>query len=213
MLHEREMRAIQTHVCSNSDAPGATMRSLLLIAASVIHVGFRLAYFFYIGLTLKWRHARDDEASYSDWLRFKKEASFILNVDGLTLGLVTVLSAASLKLPMSFEWTVVMGIILICAGIGVKLAAYRVVGDKGYYWYNFFCGDHEREYTARGVYRYLDNPMYTFGYLHAFGFPLVFRSLWGLVFALFDWLIILAFHYYFERPHTTFHREREMRLN
>ena len=137
---------------------------------------------------------------------------FILNVDGLTLGAVIVLSAASLQLSLSFQWTLVIGIILICSGIGVKLAAYRIVGAKGYYWYNFFCGDEERLYAARGVYRYLDNPMYTLGYLHAFGFALAFRSLWGLVFAFFDLAVIWAFHFCFESPHTTLHREREMSL-
>lgn len=192
------------------------MRSLLFVTASVIHVGFRLAYFFYIGLTLKSQHLKkekNDQDSYSEWQRFKKKASLILNVDGLTLGLVIVLSAASLQLPLSFTWTLVIGIILICAGIGVKMAAYRIVGEKGYYWHNFFCGDDERQYAARGVYKYLDNPMYTLGYLHAFGFALVFRSLWGLVFALFDWMVILAFYFYFESPHTTYHRDREMSLN
>lgn len=191
------------------------MRGLLLIAVSAVHVGFRLAYFFYVGLILRSRHHRQETSrdAYGEWLRFKKKAAFILNVDGLTLGMAAMLSFASLQVPLSFWWTLGIGIVLICSGIGVKVAAYRVVGIKGYYWYNFFCGDDERHYEARGVYKYLDNPMYTLGYLHAVGFAVVCRSSWGLLLAVFDWLVILAFHYYFEGPHTIYHRERELSLN
>jgi len=165
-----------------------------------------MAYFLYIGLTLSRRQEKED--SYDEWLRFKKRASLIINADGLTLFLVMVFSATSLQLPASFKWTFAIGTILSVVGVGVKLAAYRVVGAKGYYWYNFFCDGDEREYAARGVYKYMDNPMYTLGYLHAFGLALIFRSLWGLAFSLFDWAVIWAFYYYFESQHTRFHREQ-----
>ncbi|HSB08055.1 MAG TPA: PEMT/PEM2 methyltransferase family protein [Blastocatellia bacterium] len=191
------------------------MQSALLIIASVIHAAFRLAYFFYIGLTLNAQYLQQAPRTGDacrEWLRFKKKASFILNADGLTLGIVAVLGAGTLPLHVSFVWTLVVGIALICAGVGVKVSAYRVVGIKGYYWYNFFCSDGEREYVATGIYKYLDNPMYTLGYLHAFGFALVFRSTWGLVFAAFDVLVLWAFHFAFERPHTIFYRDEMMRL-
>jgi protein-S-isoprenylcysteine O-methyltransferase Ste14 len=56
--------------------------------------------------------------------------------------------------------------------------------------------------VAKGIYKYLKNPMYGLGYMHAFGFALLFLSFWGLVFALFDWIIVWAFYFVFERPHT-----------
>jgi len=191
------------------------MRTYALIAASIIHAAFRLAYFLYIGLTLKAQRSRGtlgNDDNYGDWLSFKKKASFILNVDGLTLAIVAVLSAGSLPIPASFTWNLVFGIPLICVGVAVKVAAYRVVGIKGYYWYNFFCSEGKREYVARGIYQYLDNPMYTLGYLHAFGFAIVFRSMWGLLFAGFDVLVLWAFHLCFERPHTRFYRDQTLKF-
>jgi protein-S-isoprenylcysteine O-methyltransferase Ste14 len=191
------------------------MKHALLVIASLLHAGLRLAYFFYIGLKLRARYSGDSvaaTAAHEEWLRFKRKAAFVLNADGLTLGAVAVLSAESLPVRASFFWTLIAGMLLICAGVAVKVAAYRVVGTKGYYWYNFFCRDDQREYVARGVYKYLDNPMYTLGYLHAFGFALVFRSLWGLIFAAFDVLVLRAFHFCFERPHTAFHLRRAMSL-
>lgn len=187
----------------------------LLIVASGIHAAFRLAYFIYIGMRLQARqssatHATEDP--YQEWLRFKRKASFILNADGLTLVIVVLLSAGTLPVHASIVWTTVVGFVLMCAGVVVKLAAYRVVGSKGYYWYNFFCDDDKRRYVTRGVYKYLDNPMYTLGYLHAFGFALTFRSLWGLVFALFDVMVLWVFHLRFERPHTCLYRAEEMKL-
>jgi protein-S-isoprenylcysteine O-methyltransferase Ste14 len=191
------------------------MRNGLLVLASVIHVSFRLAYFFYIGLTLKSKYSTEKQParnSHDEWLRFKRKAAFILNADGLTFGLATVLSAGSLPLQASFAWTLVTGVVLVCAGVAVKVSAYRVLGVRGYYWYNFFCRDDQREYVAKGVYKYLDNPMYTLGYLHAFGFALVFRSMWGLVFALFDVIVLWVFHSYVEKPHTALHRQEVMRI-
>jgi protein-S-isoprenylcysteine O-methyltransferase Ste14 len=85
------------------------------------------------------------------------------------------------------------------------MSAYRAIGVKGYYWYNFFCAREDREYVAKGIYKYLDNPMYGLGYLHAFGFPLLFLSFYGLVFALFDWIVIWAFYFIFERSSTVYY--------
>ena len=191
------------------------MRSIPLIGASAVHVGFRLAYFFYIGMRLRAQVSNPrppGEQPHSAWLGFKRKASIILNADGVSLVAVVLLSAGSLSLQASRSLTTVIGLVLICAGVAVKAAAYRVVGIKGYYWYNFFCGHSEREYLSRGVYKYLDNPMYTVGYLHAFGFALLFRSAWGLLFALFDVLVLWAFHTCFEKPHTRLYREEIVRL-
>jgi protein-S-isoprenylcysteine O-methyltransferase Ste14 len=182
--------------------------TLLLLLAGAVHIIFRLSYFFYIGFSL--REASLDrkdsnDGQYAKWLKFKKRAAFILNADGVTLALVIALSLNSIAGNAGSVYLRITGAALIIIGIGVKRSAYRVTGARGYYWYNFFCGDEEREYVSRGVYRYLNNPMYGPGYLHALGFPLLFLSFWGLVLALFDWVVIWAFYFLFERPHTLNH--------
>jgi protein-S-isoprenylcysteine O-methyltransferase Ste14 len=186
-----------------------TEPSLLLILMGVVHLSFRLSYVFFIGFRL--RAAQSDRTSnndeqYAKWLRFKKQAMFILNGDGVTLAFVIALSLNSITGSAHLVYLRIIGALFIIIGIGVKRSAYRVTGDKGYYWYNFFCADEEREYIATGVYKYLNNPMYGLGYLHAVGFPLLFLSFWGLVLALFAWLAVWAFYVLFERPHTHYYR-------
>jgi len=179
--------------------------SLLLIPAAAMHLAFRLAYYFYVGHALKaaqFNHAGSNEARYSEWLKFKSRAAFILNADGVTLALVIAASLSTISASFDLTWLKVTGALLVLVGIGVKTSAYRVIGLKGYYWYNFFCIEQEREYVAKGIYKYLKNPMYGLGYMHAFGFALMFLSFWGLVFALFDWIVVWAFYFVFERPHT-----------
>lgn len=185
-----------------------------VIAASAAHVAFRLAYFFYIGFTLRSAHSDQNKRranTYEEWLRFKNKASFIINGDALLLALIILLSIGSLPPLIQYGHTMIVGLALACVGITVKLEAYRLVGEKGYYWYNFFCSVEEREYTPRGIYRYLDNPMYGVGYLHAFGLALIFRSVWGIIFALFDWGVIWAFYFFFERSHTLRNRNSARR--
>jgi len=189
------------------------MLKALLIAMSIIHTAFRLAYFFYIGFTLRATASRELGVNgRSEWLRFKSKASFILNADGITLMLVVLLSIGSLQIDVPLIWILIAGFLMMAAGVAVKAASYRVVGREGYYWYNFFCEDGEQKYVAKGIYKYIENPMYTLGYLHAFGFALFLRSAWGLCFAAFDVLILWAFHRLFEKPHTERHRLSDLRI-
>jgi protein-S-isoprenylcysteine O-methyltransferase Ste14 len=182
--------------------------TLLLFITGAVHLAFRLAYFFYVGLSLK--RAQSDRTGsiderYDRWLKFKKRAAFILDADGVTLAFVITASLGSLSSAHSLIYLRIIGAAMVVAGIWIKVSAYRVIGVKGYYWYNFFCADEEREYVARGVYKYLSNPMYGPGYLHAVGFPLIFLSFWGLAFAVFDWIVVWAFYFIFERPHTFYY--------
>jgi protein-S-isoprenylcysteine O-methyltransferase Ste14 len=182
----------------------------LAVAAS-LHVAFRLAYLYSIGFALRAgeRHCNDDPGiTFREWLAFKKRTYFVFAGDVVTTGAILVLTADTLGPDIAMIYTLPISIILIVAGIWTKAAAYRVIGDKGFYYYNFFCNDEEREYVSKGIYRYLKNPMYSVGYLHAIGFPLLFRSGVGLAFGFFDWVIIWVFCLAFERSHTSFYRSK-----
>ncbi len=179
-----------------------------LFLTGALYLFFRLAYFFYVGFSLRAAErdrTSDQQMRYANWLRFKKRAAFILDVDGVTLAFVITASLNTITGNGNLIYLRIIGAAFVIIGIAIKVSAYRAIGVKGYYWYNFFCADEEREYVARGIYKYLDNPMYGPGYLHAFGFPLLFLSFWGFLFAAFDWLIVWAFYFIFERPHTFYH--------
>lgn len=188
----------------------------LLVTAIASHLVFRLAYIFYIGLSIRaaQRRTKSDPAiRYARWLRFKKRTSLVFFGDMASTAAILALTAGSLPDYLPYEYALIVGIIFTIIGVAVKIAASRAIGVKGFYYYNFFCNEQDREYHARGIYRSLDNPMYGLGYLHAFGFPLIFCSSWGLVSAAFDWAIIWVFYLVFERPHTASHWLDVIRLD
>ena len=168
-------------------------------------IASRLAYVLWVGNALQ----RQDSEQYftrtaggeAGFRRFRERASWIMRNDAVALILVCVMTRGKLDLPISTALRLVIAAILIIIGLGTKAWAARTLGDEAYYWHNFFV---PREHTAPdppGPYRYLDNPMYTVGYLHAYGLALALASAPGLAVVLFAQVAILAFHYIVEKPH------------
>lgn len=110
------------------------------------------------------------------------------------------------------EAWMMIGVALITVGGYVKWDAYRIIGDRGWYWYNFFCPPQQTDFEVEGVYRYLDNPMYGVGYLPLFGAAFLLLSTGGVLLAAFDTVMIWLFYYFCERPHTVnvLHEEHEV---
>jgi len=90
--------------------------------------------------------------------------------------------------------------LLMVVGGLTKFWAAVTLGDRAYYWYNFFTTE-RAPLNTRGPYRFLKNPMYTVGYLPLYGLALFTMSLPGLVAAVFDQAAILMFHRWVEEPH------------
>ncbi len=165
----------------------------------------RLAYAGGVGWALRQeerRHlfsrARGVEAGFQ---RFRRIASTVMNTDAVSFVVLCLVTRGSLGDATAPIVLVPAGLVLVAAGIGIKLWAARSLGARAYYWYDFFVPESARPPDPPGPYRYLDNPMYTLGYLHAYGFALMCGSAWGLAAAVFDQAAILAFHYLVERPH------------
>lgn len=185
--------------------------TVALAVAVGLHLTARLAYVLQIGMALRAAGrapVAPPEEAHARWLRFRRRAALILNADAVTTALIIAASLDTFPASGDLWWLRVAGAMLVVIGIAVKASAYRAIGEKGYYWYNFFSDDAGRSYVARGIYRHLDNPMYGPGYLHAIGFPLLFLSFWGVVSALVDWLAVWIFYFAFERPHTLRHAGR-----
>jgi protein-S-isoprenylcysteine O-methyltransferase Ste14 len=186
------------------------MERSLIITLTAAHVVFRLLYLFYIGGVLRKRTRQGrDQTQLSDWLQFKERASFILHLDVDFFLAVTVLTSCwggsdcllnGLLVPDAV-WSG-LGAVMLLVGGYAKWDAYRIVGDRGWFWYNFFCAPEQTDYEVEGVYKWFDNPMYGVGYLTLLGFALLMLSSWGLVLAFFDWAVIWIFYYFCERPHT-----------
>jgi protein-S-isoprenylcysteine O-methyltransferase Ste14 len=169
------------------------------------HVASRLAYVVGIGTALtRQRHdqvftRRSGEAA--GFRRFRRLAVFLLNNDAVSFVLLSLATRNTLAPIVSGPIRVSLGVLLVIAGLSVKLWAARTLGPGAYYWENFFIPKPVEPLDPPGPYRYIKNPMYTVGYLHAYGFALVCGSALGLAAAAFDQIAILAFHALVEKPH------------
>ncbi len=169
------------------------------------HLASRLAYVVGIGRALT-RQRRDqaftrrygEEAGFR---RFRRLAGFLLNNDAVSFVLLSLATRNTLAPIATVPVRVAVGVLLVIAGLSVKLWAARTLGPGAYYWENFFISKPLVPLDPPGPYRYIKNPMYTVGYLHAYGFALVCGSALGLVAAAFDQIAILTFHALVEKPH------------
>lgn len=175
------------------------------LAAAAYMVLSRLAYVVGVGVVLvrQDRHQvfTRERGVEEGFRRFRRGASTVMNNDGFALTVLCVVTRGSLPIDIGRGVLVAVGVLFIVVGGGVKLWARERLGVKAYYWYNFFDPQNMKPLDPPGPYRYLNNPMYTVGYLPAYGVALAFASLPGLVAAGFAQAAILVFHQVVERPH------------
>lgn len=173
--------------------------------AMVYMVLSRLAYVVGVGIGLK-RQDRNqaftrERGIDEGFRRFKRGASWVMNNDAAALVLVCVTTRGTLPAGVARDVLIVVGVAFIAIGGGVKAWARDTLGVKAYYWYNFFNPAPIKPLERPGPYRYLDNPMYTVGYLPAYGVAMVLASWPGMVAAAFAQLAIVGFHLIVEKPH------------
>jgi protein-S-isoprenylcysteine O-methyltransferase Ste14 len=169
------------------------------------HVASRLAYAVGVGvaLTQQDRHqvfTRKDGVE-AGFRRFRRLAAIVMNNDVVSLIVLCVVTRGTIVAAPSPTFWAVTGAVFVIVGLWVKFAAARRLGAPSYYWHNFFAPDPARPPLATGPYRYLRNPMYTVGYLPAYGVALLCGSWIGLLAAAFDQIAILTFYFLVEKPH------------
>jgi protein-S-isoprenylcysteine O-methyltransferase Ste14 len=122
-----------------------------------------------------------------------------MNNDAFTFGILCFVSRNSFMVP-NLELLRTLGILLIVIGGLIKFWAAILLKD-GYYWIDFFIPNSKMSRCLKGPYRLLNNPMYTIGYLPAYGIAICLYSWPGLLAACIDQFLILAFNYKIEVPH------------
>ncbi len=177
----------------------------MIWAVLAFHVAARIAYvgFIWVGLVRQqasdwWTRRWGTEGGFA---KFRRGAWFVMLIDGVSFVAVCLVDRGTLPATVPRVPAIVVGVALALLGIGTKLCAAATLGDKAYYWYNFFTPAARVAPAVTGPYRYLRNPMYTVGYLQTYGFALVTGSLAGLAVSLFDQAAILAFYWRVERTH------------
>lgn len=170
-------------------------------------IGAHLAYLLYVGTSLRRAEATGDPVERSHrFERFRAVASLLMAHDTLALGGLTLATRNTLDLPL--VPAVVIGGALGIAGTVCKVWAGRTLGLNGWFWRDFFIAPTPEDARWGGLYRYLDNPMYTVGYVQAWALPMMVRSWHGMIAGLFAHATILVFWWIVERPHARTHYSR-----
>jgi protein-S-isoprenylcysteine O-methyltransferase Ste14 len=161
-------------------------------------VASRVAYVLYVGIALR---RQERSLGVVAFRRFRRVASMLMTNDAV--GLLAACLAGWGTLPGGWPRSVLVasGTLLVIVGIATKLWARATLGADAYYWANFFVETPAVTRVSAGPYRFIRNPMYTVGYLHAYGAALLAASLPGLFAALFAQVVILTFYVLVEKPH------------
>jgi protein-S-isoprenylcysteine O-methyltransferase Ste14 len=174
-------------------------------AVFAAHMAARLAYvgYVWVGLTRQqsdgwWTRRWGIEGGFA---RFRRGASLVMTIDALSFVVACLVGRGTLPAIGPRVAGVVIGVALVLLGVGTKLWAAVTLGDKAYYWYNFFTPAAPVARASAGPYRYLKNPMYTVGYLQTYGLALISGSLAGLIASVCDQAAILVFHWRVESAH------------
>jgi protein-S-isoprenylcysteine O-methyltransferase Ste14 len=174
-------------------------------AVFAAHIAARLAYvgYVWVGLTRQqsgawWTRRWGIEGGFA---RFRRGASLVMAIDAVSFVAVCLVGWRTLPAVPPRAAAIVIGVVLVLLGVGTKLWAAATLGDKAYYWHNFFAPAAPVARASTGPYRYLKNPMYTVGYLQTYGFALITGSLAGLIASVCDQAAILVFHWRVERTH------------
>jgi len=168
-------------------------------------IASRLAYVLFTSIALR---RQERSAAYTrtwgvegGFQRFRRVVSALMVNDVFAFGLLCVVTRDTLEVDAPRVVVIAVGAVLIALGISVKVWAANTLGGDAYYWYNFFSPPRSPHIVLAGPYRFLANPMYTVGYLQAYGFALITGSMAGLWAAAFLHASILAFYFAVEKPH------------
>ncbi|MBI4816669.1 MAG: phosphatidylethanolamine N-methyltransferase family protein [Deltaproteobacteria bacterium] len=96
--------------------------------------------------------------------------------------------------------TTAIGIVFFAIGLVTKIWATMLVGVDIYYYHDMFLGRPTGGFVSSGPYRFLANPMYGVGQLHAYGYGLLTGSIVGLAAAAVCHSAIYVFYFVVERP-------------
>jgi protein-S-isoprenylcysteine O-methyltransferase Ste14 len=171
-------------------------------AIAYVFVG-RLIYVGYVGYSLP--RARPDPAEpdasvEKRYARFRIISWLTMHNDAsahITLAIVT-RGTMPLGIP---DWAVyTLGGVMILAGHGMKTWAAASIGDAGYFWRDAFFPPTDAVASVAGPYRFVRNPMYGIGYLHAYGLGVLFQSWYSLCGAAYAQIAIYVFLWLIEKP-------------
>ncbi|GBG27905.1 Phosphatidylethanolamine N-methyltransferase [Hondaea fermentalgiana] len=144
--------------------------------------------------------------SFAAWVAFRSFVIMVESNDVLAFTLMAV-SYGFQERP-TFDWPLLsplidlVGVVLVIASLGGKVAAMAHAGDPAWFWFDFFfLRTGTMELTYAGVFALFPHPMYTVGYGWMYGCALLSRSYQVLACAMGFHFSQLIFLILIEAPH------------
>ncbi len=175
-------------------------------AAFACFLAARAAYVLFVGVSLRaqasggWYTRR--WGAEEGFRRFRTASMALMVNDVAAIGTVCWAGRGTLQGPTDPWVTVAFGALLFAGGVAIRAWATASLPEGSFFWKGCFLPNGCTRFVTTGPYRWFANPMYTLGYLHAYGAALLFRSLPGLAAAAVAQALILLMNRWAERPHT-----------
>lgn len=133
---------------------------------------------------------------------YENLTAFLFFYRATSLDLFLKHTAGSLALPHFLHlWATGLAWATIAGASVINVWATLIVGVDVYYYKDMFVRRPVGTFEMRGPFRYFSNPMYGIGQLSAYGAALLYGSLWGLLAAVANQVLMYVFYYAFELPH------------
>ena len=97
-------------------------------------------------------------------------------------------------------WIMGFGILLQVTGFIIKFLASWQIGLAIYYYKDMFIEEKVIDFESKGIFKYMSNPLYSWGQLNGYGAALYAFSWYGIVAVLINQLCFYCFYYTLEKP-------------
>lgn len=181
------------------------MPEVIATAAAAWHLFSRLAYFAVLWKVLPVQSIasgmRDRAEGEAEYAAFRRRILRLQFWDAASFIFLCLATANTLPWEGRPILPVAVGAALAAAGVFFKGWAAAWLGPGAYTWRDFFVRTEAFKPCLGGPYRFLSDPMYTAGYLHAWGLALALLSWPGLAAAAICQGSMLLVARFVERPH------------
>jgi len=177
------------------------------VGNTAVHVGFYLftVVFYYFGIIAFFKAKKNEKmcremGEEKAFRSFQTLLALMFINQGLGVGAMSSLQLPGWEFPLAHSQALAVGLVLTAVGITIKVWATVLTTIDIYYLKDLFVGHPVTGFVEKGPYKFLSNPMYGVGQLHAYGIAVLYESTTGVVAAGLCHILIYTFYYVVERP-------------
>lgn len=133
------------------------------------------------------------------YLIYEAILGFLFFHNAISIGYIASSSSETLFHFIHKDFLSVFVLIIFISGFTIKIFAAKAVTIEIYYLKDMFLGKKISEFVVSGPYKYFSNPMYGIGQLQAYAIAIWYGSIYGLIAAFLNQILIFSFYYLVEK--------------